>query len=147
MIIGDRVFFQKNIDNVKFGELGTIVSFVDEYNLIVRVCEDFIGTNTSSIRKATKDEIASCDSQKIINLNFKNGSLHIVRTKDCTDRVSIGDVGFIIGSTAGENEQDDLFTIDFGNDLLKLDKKFMDVYMGKYNHKFEKMLIKDDSNS
>ena len=145
MIIGDRVFFQKNVNHIKYGDLGTVVGVVDEHNLIIRVDDDFVGSNTSAIRKATKDEVESYDTQKLINNSFRSGTLHIVRIKDCTDQVSLGDVGFIIGANAFENEQNDLFTVDFGDVVLKLDKKFMDTYMGKYNHGFESKLTKEEN--
>ena len=140
---GDRVFVQKNIDGFQYGAIGTVAEYVDGDKVILRIFDKYIPVNQNAIRLASDEMISKVNSQQLVTPIYSNGKPYVLY-KDCDiGNLTLGDIGCIVGVKLGENEEDDIFILDFGfeedgeHKKISLDKKFMDAYMYFYDIEFE----------
>jgi hypothetical protein len=129
---GDRAVLQKNHKEMRYGEVVTVLEALQGNKLMVRYIDEIMGIDVHLIRKASVDEVIGVENQLIVNPNYRNGQPHVLIEENVVDELDIGDVGFIVGVEIKENENDDIFRLDFGNKVLKVDKKFMDNYTKPY---------------
>jgi hypothetical protein len=129
---GDRFLVQKNYQNLKYGDIVTFLDNLKGNTYMIRHEDNVIGVDKSLLRKATIDDLKNKDVQKIVNPNYLNGKMYVVTEQDTVDGIDVGDIGFIVGVDIKENENEDIFTLDFGMQILKFDKNFMDNYTKEY---------------
>lgn len=126
VIVGDRIVLQKDVKGVKCGSVCTIAKEIDEKTLMVRFKERYIGVDKVDLRKAGMSEIkAVLTSDQIVDSRLWNGAVYMINAKVSMNTVGEGDIGFVMGVEVTENEEDDVFILDFGTEKLKLTKKFI----------------------
>jgi hypothetical protein len=130
---GDRVILQKDVVNIKYGDVVTIAELSLGDNVLVRAGSDYVAVNVSAVRRATVDDLKGADNQNIVNPNYKNGQLYMLGGSSNIGDIIVGDVGIIVGVEVDLNEQNDLFSFDFGSTLLKFNKSFVDSHMNYYD--------------
>jgi hypothetical protein len=128
MVVGDRVVLQKDTKGFKSGSVGTLVEF--DKVAVIRVRGIYFGAEKNVIRKATKNEILEVPTVDVVHDRFWSGAVYIVANKNIgIDDLQEGDKSFIAGVVVEENENDDIFCLDFGNKKLKLNKRFIEDNM------------------
>lgn len=134
MNIGDRVVLQKDVKEIKSGSVCTIIRELDEKTFLVRFGEQFIGTSKGIIRKAGISEIKSVLTEHVVSNQLWCGTIYRVDIKTKMDTIKEGDIGFVMGVEVAENEEEDVFTVDFGIEKAKLTKKFIYDHMTLVEH-------------
>lgn len=129
---------------MNYGDICTVVENMVGQNILVRSGGNHFPIDRNAIRKATMSEFVNFDSQQLVHPYFINGIPYMLSADTHIQGLDTGDVGCIVGVEIKENEEDDLFLLDFGmtkygHRKIKLDKKFIDNHMSYYDLDFENL--------
>lgn len=138
MNIGDRVVVQKDYKIFKNHDVCTIVDKLDDDLFMVRYGEKYISLSKDILRKITNSELKNVNINDVVHSSFLNGNIYVVSNKDINiEDIEEGDMCLILDVMIDENENNDIFLLDFGNKKLSLSKVFIENHMTIKNYNEE----------